>query len=342
MKSEAAAKSMEASGTLPTTIRPMLAALVREPFDSPSHIFELKWDGVRALAYIDSGQVRLQSRNLQDITAQYPELHGLAQQVREDKIVLDGELVCLDEQGHPSLHSLQSRSKMQQKGPSVKHLIRKFPVHYIVFDLLFLGGHSVMEEPLWKRKNLLHSVLEPNDTIQACEFIETDGKAFYQATCEHGLEGIMAKEKNSLYLPGRRSSSWVKIKRMRDCDFVVGGYSFGGKRKELFSSLLLGLYDGDELVYVGHVGTGFSESDLKKVYSLLQQLHTSTCPFREVPPIQKFLYWCRPEVVCQVRYGEFTPDRKLRYPVFLTLREDKPPRDCVVVDAPGWPRESAS
>jgi bifunctional non-homologous end joining protein LigD len=220
--------------------------------------------------------------------------------------------------------------------------MRSFPVHYIAFDLLFLEGHPLMEQPLWKRKNLLHAILKPSEAVQACEFIEADGKAFFQATCEHGLEGIMAKEKGSPYIPGRRSSSWLKIKRMRDCDFVVGGYSFGGRRKELFSSLLLGLYDRGELIYMGHVGTGFSDSDLKRVYSLLQQLHIPACPFRDVPRVQKFIYWCRPEVVCQVRYGEFTPDGKLRYPVFLGLREDKLAKDCVVTDAPGWPRARES
>jgi bifunctional non-homologous end joining protein LigD len=336
MKFEATVRGEQESTTLPRAIEPMLAALVREPFDSPDHIFELKWDGVRALAFIEGGRVRIQSRNLQNITAQYPELGALPRQVRADGVVLDGELVCLDEQGRPSLACLQRR--LQQKGTRINYLMRRYPVHYVVFDLLFVEGRPIMGEPLWKRKNLLHSVLEPSDAAQACEFVETDGKAFYLATCRHELEGIVAKEKNSLYFPGRRTSSWVKVKRLRDADFVIGGYSFGGRRKELFSSLLLGLYDGDKLVYVGHVGSGFSQSDLRTIFKLLEPLHADVCPFSEVPGIQKFLQWCRPELVCQVRYGEFTIDRKLRYPVFVRLRDDKSPRECVATDAPGWPQ----
>ncbi len=322
------------SATLPTVIKPMLAGLVRQPFDSPNHLFELKWDGIRTLAFIEGGQVRLQSRNLRNITPQYPELVNLPQQVKGNGVVLDGELVCLDEQGHPSFQKLQQR--MQRSSRSSRQLPHP-PVHYIVFDILFLNGQSVMEEPLWKRKNLLHEILQPGDSAQACEFIEKDGTAFFQATCEYGLEGILAKEKGSLYFPGRRSSSWLKIKRLRESDFVIGGYTFGGSR-ELFSSLLLGLYDGETLLFVGLVGTGFSGSDFKRIYSLLQPLHTSTCPFKNPPVLQRFIYWCRPELVCQVSYGEFTLDRKLRYPVFLGLREDKLPVDCVVTDAPGWPR----
>ena len=327
--------AISAPGTLPAVIKPMLAGLVRRPFDSPDHIFELKWDGARTLAFIENGEVRLQSRNLKNVTAQYPELRDLARQVKADKVVLDGELVCLDEEGRPSFQRLQER--VQRSPRSLRRLRKQFPVHYIVFDILFLNGRSVMEEPLWKRKNLLHEILVPSDLVQPCEFIENDGMAFFQATCEHGLEGIMAKEKGSFYLPGRRSSSWLKIKRLRESDFVIGGYTFGGTR-ELFSSLLLGLYEAEDLLFVGLVGTGFSESDFEKIYALLQPLHTSTCPFKDPPVIHRFIYWCRPELVCRVSYGEFTLDRKLRYPVFLGLREDKLPTDCVVSDAPGWPQ----
>ena len=324
-----------ASRNLTATLKPMLARLTRDPFDSPNHIFELKWDGIRALAYVESGRIRFHNRNSKDITSQFGELAGLPKQVSASEAVLDGELVSLDEEGRPSFALMQQRSK-GEGGQS----IRKSPAHYIAFDLLQLNGRSVMGEPLAHRKNLLHEILQPSDLVQACEFIDTDGKAFFYATCELGLEGIVAKEKKSLYSPGKRSSSWLKVKRVRDSEFVIGGYAFGGKQKELFSALLLGLYSAQgRLVYVGQVGTGFSQAEAKGLYSRLQGLHSPRCPFTEAPDIQKFIYWCRPEAVCQVRYGEFTPEGKLRYPVYETLREDKAASDCIMVDAPGWPRQ---
>lgn len=213
-------------------------------------------------------------------------------------------------------------------------------VHYIAFDLLHLNGRSVMGEALARRKDLLHEVLQPSELVQPCEFIDTDGKAFFHATCELGLEGIVAKDKKSLYSPGKRSSSWLKVKRVRESEFVVGGYTFGGKRKEMFSSLRLGLNNSKgRLTYVGQVGTGFSQLEAEQLYSTLQRLHTARSPFRVVTDVQKFIYWCRPKVVCQVQYGEFTLDGKLRYPVYITLREDKAAVDCMITDAPGWPSQ---
>ena len=319
---------------IPDTIKPMLARLTRQPFDSSDFIFELKWDGMRALAFVEGGQLRLQSRNLRNITSQFPELAELPRSVKADQTVLDGELVSFDKDGHPSFTRIQQRLQRQARGS----IDRGPRAHFVAFDLLYMNGHSVMEQPLEQRKNLLHKVLEQSELVQACDFIETDGKAFFDATCEHGLEGIMAKEKSSTYFPGKRSPSWHKVKRIRGCEFVIGGYDFGGKRKELFSSLLLGLYDGSQrLVFVGQVGTGFSQAEVKLIHSTLQSLHVADCPFDDPPRPQKFIYWCRPEIVCRVEYGEFTTDGKLRYPVYLSLRDDKSPADCKLEDAPGWP-----
>ena len=320
--------------SLPATIRPMLASLTRRPFDSPDHLFELKWDGLRALAFIEGGQLRLQSRNLHDITSEFPEMARLPRLVHDDQAVLDGELVCFDSQGHPSFSRIRQRLRRQARGSAD----RGPRATYVVFDLLYLNGASVMGEPLIQRKNLLHQVIEPNDLAQACEFIEDDGEAFFQATSEYGLEGIMAKEKSSLYFPGKRSPSWHKVKRLRECDFVVAGYDFGGKRKELFGSLLLGLFDNSQkLVFVGQVKNGFSQAEAKSIHSTLQRLHVPDSPFENPPVIQKFVYWCAPDLVCRVQYGEFTGEGKLLYPVYLSARDDKPPTDCKIVDAPGWP-----
>ena len=322
--------------SLPATIRPMLARLARLPFDSADHIFELKWDGIRALAFVADGRIRLQNRNLDDITERFPELKKLASSVEADRVVLDGELVCFDDEGHPSLERMQRRIRRHEQGRAV----RTPAVHFIAFDLLMISGRSMMSEPLVQRKNVLHNILQPTALAQACEFIESDGKDFFQATCDLGLEGIVAKEKAGRYLPGRRSTSWLKVKRIRESEFVVGGYAFGGEHGEIVGSLLLGLYDERQrLAFVGQVDVDLPRAEAKELLRGLQSLHDADSPFRHPPHLLKFIHWCRPELVCRVEYGEFTPDGKLHYPVYLMLRDDKPPIDCRIVDAHGWPSE---
>lgn len=313
--------------SLPATVKPMLATLMTEPFDSASHIFEVKWDGVRALAFIEGGQLRLQGRNLRFITHQYPELRCLLDQVQGDGVVLDGEIVSLDGLGHPDLSRLQERMKLEDPA-AIALAAKRQPVHYQVFDLLYLDGQSVMEEPLWRRKNLLHHLLTPSERVQATDFVEREGVALFQAVLHHRLEGVVAKAKDSLYLPGKRISAWSKLKAMRQGKFVIGGYAFGGRRKEPFSSLLLGTYQEGRLRYVGSVVGGFSEAALKEIYPRLQALVIPTCPFLEPPAIPHLVYWCQPALVCQVRFGEWTRDRRLRFPIFVTLRPDLDPSDC--------------
>ena len=322
--------------SLPKTISPMLARLTRQPFDSPDHLFELKWDGIRALAFVDGGKLRLQGRDLKDLTPLFPELTGLPEMVETHDTVLDGELVCFDNDGKPSLELMHRRLKRQAEG----RVVRNPKVHFVAFDLLFLGGSSVMDEPLSLRKTLLQEVVRPSENVQACEFIDTEGRAFFQATCDLGLEGIMAKNKSGVYLAGKRSPGWQKIKRARECEFVIGGYAFGGRRREPYSSLLLGLYDdGQGLVFAGQVSTELSRPETRRLYETLEQLHTPDCPFTRPPRPQAFTYWCEPALVCNVEYGEFTTNGLLRYPVFVSFRDDKPPLDCRIVDAPGWPTE---
>ena len=326
---------MTQTSSLPSTIQPMLSRLTRHPFDSREHIFELKWDGIRALAFVEGGRLRLQSRNLKDLTPMFPELLRLPELVAFDRTVLDGELVCFDSEGRPSLTRMQERLRRQASG----RVVKTPRVHFVAFDLLYLEGIPVLEQPLVQRKNLLHETLKPTEVAQPCEFVEADGNAFFQATCDHGLEGIMAKKRSSPYVVGERSDAWLKVKRVRDCEFVIGGYTFGGRRKELFSSLILGLYDDDRrLVYVGQVEAGFSQAEAKRLHSMLQELHSVDSPFVDTPTPQRLVYWCRPEMVCRVEYGEFSTGGRLRYPEYQTLRSDKPPADCRTVDAPGWPR----
>ena len=312
---------------LPATIRPMLARLTRRPFDSPGHIFELKWDGIRALAFVESDRVRLQGRDLTDLTARFPELQALLRAVGADRTVLDGELVCLDDDGRPSYSLLKERLRGNSESPRVL---------YVAFDALFVGGRKLLERPLVERKRQLAGVLKDSDVAQASEFIEGDGKVFFDATCEHGLEGIMAKDKASPYLPGERSPNWQKIKRLRECEFVVCGFDFDGGSQP-FVSLILGLHDRGRLRYAGRVSAGFSEEEARGVHSMLQGLVTAECPFAPPPSLDRLAYWCRPELACRVSYGEFSQDGHVRYPVYLGLREDKPAADCRVDDAPFWP-----
>ena len=312
--------------TLPSAISPMLAQLAHEPFDSPKHIFEVKWDGIRALAYIQSGRLRLQSLTGRDITSQFPELAGMPRQLEVDGVVLDGELVCFDEQGQPSLRHAQQRllTTKRRLGPAP-------PTHYIAFDLLYHKGASVMGEPLTNRKELLRRVLNPGDLLQECEYIDTDGIAFFQATCDIGLEGVVAKEKSGVYVPGKSSPSWLQVKQVHHYDFVVGGYTARSKQRPSISSLLLGLYDEEKrLVYVGTVGTGFSHAEAEELYTAVNRLQVGRCPFRTMPSVRGSVSWCRPTVVCQVRYREFTGGGKLRNPVHITIQEHYDPAECTL------------
>ncbi len=209
-----------ASLVLPKSIKPMLAKLTRHPFDSPSFIYELKWDGMRALAFIEQGEVRIQTRNLNIVTEQFPEMAKLPSQVKTDNTVLDGELVCLDEEGKPSFRLLQKRLQASIRS---KRIRRRPPVHFVAFDVLYADGGSLMNRPLSERKAVLHGILEASDLAQPCDFIENDGEAFFQSTCDMGLEGVMAKKKSSTYASGVRDSSWLKIKRIREGDFVICG-----------------------------------------------------------------------------------------------------------------------
>ena len=326
-------KPSASSAGLPRTVRPMLARLARRPFDSLDYLYELKWDGIRAMAFIEGGHLKLLGRNSEDVTHLFPELADLPRQINEDGVVLDGELVCLDNQGQPSYSRLRRRL-----GTSDGRGARSNPVHFIAFDLLYVGGRSVMAEPLLDRKGLLRDLLLTSKVGHACEFIENDGEAFFRATCDMGLEGIVAKEKFSLYFPGKRSRNWLKVKRVRESDFVIAGYTFRGGRKEVFSSLVLGLYDNErQLIYVGQVATGISRKIARGLAPVLQEAHTAECPFEALPDVRKLIFWCRPELVCQLEYGEFTEGGDLAYPVFKGLRDDKSPTECAVADAPGWP-----
>jgi bifunctional non-homologous end joining protein LigD len=307
-------------------IEPMLAASAPEPFDSPDKLFEIKWDGVRAIAVIEDGAVRIHTRGMKDISEPYHDIgKALLKAFKGENVVLDGELVAIDDEGVPRLHRVMER---WYQGKSAR---RSVPVSFEVFDILHRDGKSLMREPLFLRKAHLNECIEPNDLVHVCHYEEGDGVALFEAARDLGLVGIVAKDRLSRYEPGKRSKHWLKVKDSPSANLVVGGYTFGGgARGELFGSLLLGAYVGDKLRYVGSVGGGFSKQDLGLTYASVTQLHTGECPFDVPPLVEKFSFWCEPVMAVQVNYGEVTEQRHLRFPIFSALRPDVSPADCLL------------
>lgn len=313
-------------------IEPMLAASAPEPFDSPDKLFEIKWDGIRAIAVIEDGAVHIHTRGMKDISEPYHDVgKALLTAFKGENVVLDGELIAMDDEGVPRLHRVMERWHQGTSYPLRGAARKPVPVTFEVFDILHRDGKSLMREPLYLRKAHLNECLEPNDLVHVCHYEEGEGVALFEAARDLGLEGIVAKDKSSRYEPGKRSKHWLKVKHSHSANLVVGGYTFGGgARKELFGGLLLGAYDGGKLRYVGSVGGGFSKQDLDVTYATITQLHTDTCPFDEAPVVEKFSFWCEPVLAVQVNYGEFTEQRHLRFPIFSALRPDVAPGDCLL------------
>lgn len=320
----------------PHALLPMLPSVGERAFCHPDWLFEPKLDGYRVIASVLDGQVRLTSRRGLDCTAEYPWLAEALQQQPYDDAIFDGEIVALDEQGRPSFQHLQNRG------------VEPRPVLlYYAFDLLYRDGYDLRGAPLEQRKALLDGSLIPAERLRVVETFPTDGQTLYQAVQSNGMEGIVAKRRDSRYESGRRTDAWLKIKSTQTDEFVIGGYTAGaGARASTFGSLLVGYYaNGDgKLTYVGHAGTGFDDRTLERVFACLQSLKTDTSPFNgEVPPstgrwarprrAEGPITWVKPELVAQVKYAERTQDGILRTPVFLGLRDDKAPSEVRVHEA---------
>ena len=331
------------SGRMPSSIAPMLATSASEPFDSPDYIFELLWGGVRASAYVHHGEVMLRARNGRDLTPYFPEMLCLPERLRARDAIVDGEIVAIDSEGQPAFDMLRSRMQMMASavGPDreqipdlpVQFKLKKFPgqLSYQAFDLLWLDGKSLVDRPLWQRKNRLHEVVRPGAEFAAIDFVDDEGVAFYEAVLQRRLEGIVAKQKTSTYAAGKRSKSWLDIRALQSGDFVVGGYAFGGARRkgEPFGQLLLGGYSEGRFEYVGSVSGGVSDAEAKELIAQLEPLHCPESAFDDPPPVARFIYWTRPEMVCHVRFSEWSRDGHLRFPIFSALRPDLAPLDCV-------------
>jgi bifunctional non-homologous end joining protein LigD len=318
-----------AAQDMPQRIEPMLARLARLPRDERRWAFEVKWDGVRAIAFVEGGRVRLQSRNGRDITPRYPEVAPLGRALGARPAILDGEVVAFDENGRPDFGRLQTRMHLATD-TAVRRRMRDTPVVYVIFDLLWLDGRSLMNLSYGERRAALEELELRGPAWQAPAAQLEDGAALLRASRSLGLEGIVAKRRDSPYEPGRRSAGWLKVKNVHRQDFVIGGWLPGeGGRSGRVGALLVGYYDDQgALRYAGRVGTGFTEAELERVRKLLEPLAADESPFegRQPPKVARLL---RPELVAEVEFREWTHTGTLRAPSYKGLREDADPRDVV-------------
>jgi bifunctional non-homologous end joining protein LigD len=319
------------NGRLPATLEPMKAVLSNELPTGDGWAYEIKWDGMRAVSFVEGDTLRLQSTRLADVTVSFPEVEPLAAALGVDTAILDGELVAFDDQGRPSFGQMQQRMHVSRP-IDARRRAALVPVTYVVFDLLLLDGHDLTGEPMHERRRVLSDLVPTGPHWRAASYQVDDGEALLAAAAEHGLEGLMAKRLESRYEIGRRSPAWRKVKVWNRQEFVVGGWQAGlGNRSGLLGSLHVGYYDDGALRYAGRVGSGFNHSELKRVGDLVAGLAISECPFSPPPPrtIARDAHWVRPELVAEVSFGSWTNDGMLRHPVYVGLRTDKEPTDVV-------------
>lgn len=317
--------------TLPAVFTPMLATPCSPAFDSPDHIFEVKWDGVRTLAFCEPGSTRLFSRTGREVTHQYPEFSSLHEHLRVGDAVFDGEIVALDLQGRPSFELLQKRINLSRPA-DISRGVERIALDLVLFDQVFGEGEWRGNLPLSTRLEMLETSVTFGGRVLRSEPIPTHGKALFEAASARGLEGIVAKQTMSPYLPGKRTKNWLKIKTVLEADFVIGGWTPGlGGRGGTLGALLAGVWDEAGLLYVGSVGTGLTEKTLVSMRDRLIEIETPQSPFLQ-KGVSKGARWARPELVCRVEYRELTQGLKLRAPSFKGLRPDKAPEDCRLSD----------
>jgi bifunctional non-homologous end joining protein LigD len=299
---------------MPTNIKPMLAHPAEKPFDHPDWLFELKWDGFRAVAEVDRKQVRLYSRNQLSLAERFPAIVASLQHLGHEA-VLDGEIVVLDERGDPQFQLLQNYQNAR-KGHCV----------YYVFDLLYLDGHDLRNLPLVRRKELLARIIQNLPCIKLSEHIRENGRAFFEVVAQRHLEGLVAKLASSRYLPGQRSRTWLKLKTAMCQEGIICGFTEQRGDPRNLGALILGVYEENELTHIGHVGSGFDRQTRDELRDRLEPLIQKNCPFKQRPqgPHGK-THWVRPELVCEVSFAAWTDDGHMKFPVFVRLREDKGP-----------------
>ncbi len=292
-------------------IKPMLAKETDASFDDKDWLFEIKWDGYRAIAEINNGNVELYSRNGNSFVDHYPLLVEALEKIKH-KAVLDGEIVVLNEAGFPDFQKIQHYEENTN-----------FPLIYYVFDLLSLDGHALYDQPLIERKKLLKKLIGKTPMIRFSDHVLNTGNDFFKVAEQKNLEGIMAKKADSHYYPGKRTNEWLKVRNHKATDVLIAGYSKPTGSRKYFGSLVLAVKKGKSFKHVGHAGTGFDEQKLRSLYELMQRYKQPDSPFDEPVEVNAGVSWIKPVLVCEVKFTEWTKDEKLRHPVFLRLRNDK-------------------
>jgi bifunctional non-homologous end joining protein LigD len=309
---------------MPKDCHVALATLVEKPFSDPKWLFEIKWDGERTLAYLQGGELELQARSGRTITQEFPDLHNIPKQVMALNAVLDGEIVVLDENGRSDFQRIQRRFGAINPAASLQ---KSFPATYYAFDLLYCDGNDLRKVPLLERKRFLEQIIQPTEFIRYSGHQIEKGKELFAAATAQQLEGIIAKQADSPYVAGR-TQYWLKVKILREVDIVIGGWTAPRKTRDHFGALLMGLYKGQQLIYVGNVGTGFSQDALESIHKRLHQIESPKSPFSTVPKLKERIWWVEPQLVARVRYGQWTDEGRLRQPAFLGFREDRKAQDC--------------
>jgi len=319
----------KAEPAMPTSIEPMRATTGTTPTDDTGWAYELKWDGMRAIAFCDRGTLRLASSNGIDATVRFPELAPLAASLAANRVILDGEIITFAPDGRPDFGRLQRRMHTSNAVAAAEGAAAQ-PVAYVVFDILWLDGHDVTPLPYIDRKRLLRQLLEPGPTWSVPEPELGSGVELLAAVADRGLEGLIAKRTDSPYEAGRRSSAWRKLKVRRRQELVVGGWLPGdGNRSSTLGALLVGYHDDGDgdgpLRYAGRVGTGFNERELTELLRLFESLARDASPFEPPPPtaVLRAARWLDPQLVVEVAFGEWTADGVLRHPSYLGRRPDK-------------------
>jgi len=307
---------------LDKNISPMLIAENQPPFDSPDHVYELKWDGIRCLAYLDSSGTDLRNKRNKCLSATYPELSGIHKQVNHHRCILDGELISL-KNGKPDFHEVQRRSLMSNPF-KISLAAKKQPVSFMAYDVLYIGNESVTSRPLTWRADALSELVSESVSLALSRRIDHDGVALFEATKAQGLEGIIAKRKDSLYFPGKRTKDWVKIKNLIDEDFIICGYY---RKASSVASVIIGSRVGSKIACQGHVALGVSQHDFK----LMERCEKVNADLYYVDfPHFDGVVWLAPRLVCTVKYMERTTNGGLRQPTFKGIRTDKLPQECVL------------
>ncbi|HKW73575.1 MAG TPA: non-homologous end-joining DNA ligase [Candidatus Dormibacteraeota bacterium] len=316
---------------MPKAITPMLAKLASKiPTPDSAYGFEFKWDGIRAIAFVDGGRVRLQSRTGEDITPRYPEIHPMGRALGSAEVILDGEIVALDRNGRPSFEEIQQRMGLTAEA-DIRRKMKEVPVTYMVFDLLWQDGHSRMEDTYSARRVALAGLKLAGASWQTPPSEKAGGSAMLDASAKAGLEGVVAKKLGSRYEPGKRTGAWVKVKNHNRQELVIGGWLDGeGKRRGYPGALLVGYYDGKgKLAYAGKVGTGFTDRTLDELNEKLKRLGTDKNPFEAGSAPPRAAHFVKPKVVADFEFVEWTRAGQLRAPSFKGFRLDKAAREVV-------------